>query len=288
MKSTLKVWTGLGVATALVGAGLAGCAGENGEGGESGADTAQTGEAGEGEGGEGEGGEGEGGEGEAGAGDGEGGIAVADAASDPVVFGSALAIVEAHAIAARDAYAIGKTNAAAEMFAHPVAEVLADIDPVFEQLGVADLKPAMISASQAALEPDNSATVEEAYETIIAALKEASTKAPKSDLSNGAVAAGIVSDQIDRAISMYQRAGTSEEYGPYLDGYGFYRTAANAFERDAGTIKTYNSGLHSDIKAALDLLGTAYPDAARPETLEIAQGKLLAASSKVKLGLPAS
>ncbi|MEO1623495.1 MAG: hypothetical protein AAFU53_21035, partial [Cyanobacteria bacterium J06632_3] len=121
MRSTLKVWTGLGVATALAGAGLAGCAGENGEGGEGGeggAESSLSGEAGEGEAGEGEGGEGE-----AGAGDGEGGVSAAEAAGDPVVYGAALAIVEAHAIAARDAYLAGKTDAAAEMFGHPVSEV---------------------------------------------------------------------------------------------------------------------------------------------------------------------
>ena len=53
MQSTLKVWTGLGLATALMGAGLAGCAGEAGEGeGGEGAQTAQAGDAGEGEAGE--------------------------------------------------------------------------------------------------------------------------------------------------------------------------------------------------------------------------------------------
>ena len=49
MKSNLKVWTGLGLATALVGAGLTGCAGESGENGEGG-ESAIAGEAGEGEG----------------------------------------------------------------------------------------------------------------------------------------------------------------------------------------------------------------------------------------------
>ncbi|MEM9086092.1 MAG: hypothetical protein AAGB23_09235 [Pseudomonadota bacterium] len=293
MKSNLKVWTGLGLATALVGAGLAGCAGESGEGGEGegGADTAIAGEAGEGEGGEGEGGEGEGGEGEGGegeGGEGEGGVAVSDASTDPVVYGSALAIVEAHAIAARDAYAAGETEAAAEMFGHPVSEVLADMDPVFEQLGVEDFKSEMNEASAAALEADNADGVEAAYQAILTALSAAAEKAPTSDLSQGAVAAGVVADQIDRATTMYSQAAGSDIYEPYLDGYGFYKAADSAFKRDGAAIATYNSGLHSDIEAALTLLAAAYPGAERPETLDAEQGKLLGASSKVNLGLPAA
>ncbi len=298
MKSNLKVWTGLGLATALVGAGLPGCAGEAGENGEGG-ESAVEGEAGEGEAGEGEGGEGpgEGGEGEGGetaggeggegeGGEGEGGVAVSSAATDPVIYGSALAIVEAHAIAARDAYALGKTEVAAEMFAHPVAEVLADMGPVFQTLGVDDFSSEMTSASAAALRADNADGVGAAFGAIETALKGAAAKAPSSDQSGGAVAAGVVADQIERAADMYAQAASGDAYAPYLDGYGFYKAAAASFARNGGAIETYNSGLHSDIKAALELLGTAYPGAERPDALNVAQGKLLGASSKVNLGIP--
>jgi len=320
MKSTIKVWTGLGVATALMGTGLSGCAGENGEGGE-GADTSIAGESGEvgegeggegpGEGGEGKGGEGEGGEGEGGeaasgeageaaagdageageggeGGEGEGGVSISDAGTDPVVYGSALAIVEAHAIAARDAYAAGKTDAAAEMFGHPVSEVLADMAPVFEKLGVADFTSTMNDASAAALKADNADAVNAAYQSIVTALEGAAAKAPSGDLSKGAVAAGVVADQIGRAATMYGKAASGDLYEPYLDGYGFYKAAFASFERNGAAIETYNSGLHSDVKAALDLLGTAYPSADRPAALDIAPGKLLGASSKVNFGLPAA
>ena len=304
MKSTIKVWTGLGVATALMGTGLSGCAGENGEGGEGGegADTSiagESGEVGEGEGGEGpgEGGENAGESGEAAGGDGgeggeggegEGGVSISDAGTDPVVYGSALAIVEAHAIAARDAYAVGKTDEAAEMFGHPVSEVLADMAPVFEKLGVDDFTSAMNAASAAALKADNADGVDAAYKSIAAALESAAAKAPSGDLSQGAVAAGVVADQIGRAATMYGQAASGDTYEPYLDGYGYYKAAAASFERNGGAIETYNSGLHSDIKAALELLGTAYPGADRPEALDIAPGKLLGASSKVNFGLPAA
>ncbi|MEM7687428.1 MAG: hypothetical protein AAF291_00270 [Pseudomonadota bacterium] len=298
MNSTLKVWTGLGLATALMGAGLTGCAGEGGENGEGG-ESAVAGDAGEGEGGtgpgegggegggeagSGEGGEGEGGEGEGG--EGEGGVATGSAGSDPVVYGSALAIVEAHALAARDAYAVGKTDAAAEMFAHPVSEVLADMAPVFTTLGVDDFTAQMSEASTAALKADNKEGVEKAYAAISAALQDAAEKAPKSELSAGAVAAGITADQIGRAASMYGEASSGTAYEPYLDGYGFYKAAAAKFKRNGAAIETYNSGLHSDIKAALDLLASAYPGAERPDTFDVQQGQLLGASSKVNLGLP--
>ncbi|MEO0420591.1 MAG: hypothetical protein AAF249_17170 [Pseudomonadota bacterium] len=298
MNSTLKVWTGLGLATALMGAGLSGCAGESGEGGEGGegAETSVAGEGGEDEGGEGlgEGGEGEGGEaaggegGEGEGGEGEEGISVSDAGTDPIVYGSALAIVEAHAIAARDAYNVGKTESAAEMFGHPVPEVLADMAPVFETLGVEDFSGAMNDASAAALKADNAVGVESAYQAILTALGDAAARAPASDLSAGAIAAGVTADQIERAADMYGKAASRDGYGLYLDGYGFYKAAQASFERNSGAIETYSSGLHSDIKAALDLLATAYPGAERPDALDVAQGKLLGASSKVNLGLPAA
>ncbi|MDY7098663.1 MAG: hypothetical protein SXU28_11045 [Pseudomonadota bacterium] len=296
MKSTMKVWTGLGVATALAGAGLAGCAGESGESGESGTEATEAGEAGEGESGEGESGEGEAGSGEAGegkggegeGGEGEGGVDVSDAATDPVVYGSALAIVEAHAIAARDAYAAGKTEEAAEMFGHPVSEVLSDMSPVFQQVGVEDFSASLNEASAAALKADNGVVVGQRYDAVVAALRAAEAKAPTGDASDGAIAAGVVADQIDRAVDMYSAAAGSDIYQPYLDGYGFYKAAASAFSRNGDAIKTYNSGLHADISAALGLLAQAYPSAERPAALEIDKAKLLGAASKVELGLPSA
>ncbi len=279
MNSTIKTWTTLGLASALIGAGLAGCAGEGGEGGEAAQEgSAAPGEMGAGEGGEGEGGEGEGGEG-------EGGVAFSEAATNPVVFGSALAIVEAHAIAARDAYAAGRTAAAAEMFAHPVSEVLADLQPTFEQLGVADLSPAMSDASSAALKPDNAAAVNASFDRIITALREASAKAPTSTASEGQVVAGVVADQIDRAVTMYAEAAKGDAYEPYLDGYGFYKAAAGAFERGSAAIKAEDEALHASIAQSLGLLAKAYPGALRPDQLGANQAALAGSSSKVMLAL---
>lgn len=263
MESKLKVWTGLGLATALAGAGLAGCSDNTEE-----PDAAVSGETGEGEGGGGEAGEG---------GEGEGGVDVASASSDPVEYGSALAVAEAHAIAARDAFAIGRTKEAAGMFGHPTAEVLAEMDPVFAERGVTDFKSLFTAASQTIRDGGSAAQVNERYDAIMGALNAAGAKAPADGTSAAMVSAGITADQIERAIAMYQQATQSDAYELYLDGYGFYKAAASAFEREESAIRSQDADLHQSITAALSLLADAYPSAERPETLDSNEGHLLAA-----------
>ena len=282
MNTTLRTWTQLGLGTMLAGGLLAGCGGE--AGGEAGAadagatpDAAAT--AGEGEGGaagEGAGGEGAGGEG-------EGGVAVGDAATDPIAYGIALAVTEAHVVAARDAYAAGKKDAAAEMFAHPVSEVLLDMDPVFTKLGVKDFKPLLTAASDAALDGKSTAEVGKAYDAIIAALRGAAARAPASDAGAAAVATGVIADQIERASAMYRSLPKNDSYEPYLDGYGFARVAASGFAANGAAIKAANPAAHARIAEALTLLGQAYPGAARPAKLPVEAGALSGASAKVML-----
>lgn len=282
MNSTLKLWTQLGLGTALAGGLLAACGGEaGGEGatGEAGAapDTAAT--AGEGEagaGGEGAGGEGAGGEG-------EGGVAVGDAATDPVAYGIALAVAEAHVVAARDAYAAGEKAAAAEMFAHPVSEVLLEMDPVFARRGVADFKPLFTAASDAALAGKPAAEVNKAYDAIIAALRGAASKAPASDASAAKVATAVIADQIERASAMYRQLPKNAAYEPYLDGYGFAAVAGSAFTSSGAAIKAANPDAHARITDALAVLGQAYPGAKRPAKLPVEPGALSGASAKVML-----
>lgn len=284
MNSTLKIWTQLGLGTALAGGLLAACGGEAGTGeagaGEAGIapDTAAT--AGEGEGGSGAG---ESGGGEAAGGEGEGGVAVADAATDPVAYGIALAVAEAHVVAARDAYGAGKKDAAAEMFAHPVSEVLVDMEPTFAKLGVADAKPLFSAASEAASAGKPAAEVGKAYDAIIASLRAAATKAPKSDASPAKVSTSVIADMIERSSTMYRQLSTNDAYEPYLDGYGFARVAATAFAANGAAILADNPAAHARITEALALLAKAYPGAARPATLPAKPGELSAASAKVML-----
>jgi hypothetical protein len=284
MNSTLKLWTQLGLGTALAGGLLAACGGEaGGEGatGEAGAATSAA-TAGEGEGGAGEG---EGGTAAAtpSGGEGEGGVAVADAAKDPVAYGIALAVAEAHVVAARDAYGAGQKQAAGEMFAHPVSEVLLDMDPAFTALGVKDIKPLFTAASDAALAGKPVAEVNKAYDAIIAALRAAAAKAPKSDASAAKVQAGVIADMIERASAMYRQLPKNAAYEPYLDGYGFARVAAIGFAAAGAGIKAENPALHTAMAESLALLAKAYPGAARPAKLPAEPGALSGASAKVML-----
>ena len=284
MNSTLKLWTQLGLGTALAGGLLAACGGEAGgegaaAGGEAGAAPSAAATAGEGEGGAG--GEGEGAVGAGG--EGEGGVATADAATDPVAYGIALAVAEAHVVAARDAYAAGKKDAAAEMFAHPVSEVLVDMDPAFTKLGVKDMKPLFTAASDAALAGKPAAEVNKAYDAIIAALRAAATKAPKSDASGAKVSGAVIADMVERASAMYRQLPGNDAYEPYLDGYGFARVAAGAFATSGAAIKAENADLHARIADAVVLLAKAYPGAARPAKLPAEPGALSGASAKVML-----
>ena len=267
MKTTLKLWTTLGLGTALAGGLIAGCADEVGKSAgtdaTAGADTVT--------------------EAPGAGGEGEGGVAVSEAASDPVAYGIALAVTEAHVLAARDAYAAGRKEAAAEMFAHPAAEVLVEMEPVFAKLGVADFKPLLAEASLAASEGRSLAEVDKAYGAIIAALRGAAAKAPKADKSQAQVAIGVVADQIERASAMYRTIARDDRYEPYLDGYGFARVAASRFAAEGAAIKAENPEAHARIAAALDMLAKAYPAAIRPARLAVEPGALSALSARVLL-----
>lgn len=287
MNSKLKLWTQLGLGTALAGGLLTACGGEaGGEGGE-GAGTAAVapGEGGEaaGEGG-GESGAGSAAAGaEAAGGEGEGGVAVADASTDPVAFGIALAVTEAHVIAAHDAFLAGKKDAAAEMFAHPAAEVLVEMDPVFATLGVKDFKQLLTDASTAVADGKSAGEVTKRYDAIIAALRSAAQKAPDSGASDAKIATGIITDQIERASAMYRISAKDDRYEPYLDGYGFSKVAEGTFAKSGVAIKADNPAVHARITEALSVLNQAYPTAARPAKLPLEPGALSAASSKVML-----
>ena len=287
MNFTPKRWTGLGLSAVL----LASCgdsdqaadtapADDTPQATADAADRPETtrpdefGEAGEGEGGAGEGGEG-----------GEGGIDIARAASDPVVFRAGLAVVEAHVLAARDAFAAGRVEAAAEMFAHPVSEVLVDMEPVLAQQGVEPFEELLIEASVQALDGATSEAVAGHAAAILEVLNAAAAKAPDNGASEGAIQARVAADQIERAIQQYQSAAGSEDYEPYLDGYGFYMTAAAIVERSGPLIEADNARAAAAIVGALDLLGAAYPGADRPARLDADQSALLAAGSRVLLAL---
>lgn len=281
MKITLKYWTGLGLGAAIAGGALAACS-DPGQGAVETellvTDTTlpeALSEAGEGEG---VGGEGESGEG-------EGGVAISQAATDPVVYLSALAITEAHIIAARDAHALGETDAAAEMFAHPVSEVLFDMQPVFEQLGVADFSDLLTDTSAAIFAGESPAQISDRADSIILALRVAAGKAPASTASDAQIAAGVAVDQIERAADMYRIALEADAYEPYLDGYGFFKAGEAVFLGSADAIATEDQATASAIMDAIAKLEDAYPTAIRPDVLDADLATLTVAASNAVLAV---
>jgi len=218
-------------------------------------------------------------------GEGEGGVDIAAAATDAVVFRSALAIAEAHVLAARDAYAAGRKEEAAGMFAHPVSEVLADMEGALKARGVEPFQELFIAASEGALNDEPAGKIAARTDAIIAALDKAAGAAPDDGRSPAAVAAGVVSDEIDRAVDMYRLAAASGDYGHYLDGYGFYKAAESAFARGRAAIEADKPDAAAKIRAALSTLGAAYPRAEAPGAFDADIAALSAASSRVMLSL---
>lgn len=275
----LKQWTSLGLGTVLMTGALAGCGEPAAPANEAGAEIAQpetpaevdpTAEANTlaTEGGEG-----------------EGGVTIDAAYTDPVVYKSALAIAAAHVLAARDAYTKGETTAAAEMYAHPVSEVLFDMEPVFAAQGVADFTDLFTDTSAAVFAGESQEQISARTDAILAALDKAAESAPATDMSDAMVSAHVASDQIDRASDMYRLSLDSDFYETYLDGYGFYQAAERAFTQAESDITAQNSDAAVSIRAALGLLAEAYPTALRPDPMDTDAAALAVAASEVQLAL---
>lgn len=219
------------------------------------------------------------------AGEGEGGVVVEDAATDPVVYGAALAVAEAHVIAARDAHAVGEIDAAGEMFAHPASEVLFDMEETFQQLGVEPFEGLFLDASAAVFNDASHEEIVARTDAIIATLRQAMTQAPDNGTSEARIAAGIAADQIDRAVDMYRIAQDNPAYGPYLDGYGFYIAGKTAFEEHEAMIDAELPEGAARIRDALSLLAQAYPSAAPQDSYPMNRAELNTASTLASLAV---
>lgn len=274
MSSALKRWTGLGLSAALVSGTLAACGNAAPVADET--ETAlsapvppiETPEPAAAE-----------------AGEGEGGVIFAQATTDPVIFLSILAITEAHIIAARDAHALGETDAAAEMFAHPVSEVLFESQSVFEQLGVRDFSDLLTETSAAILAGETPQQINVRADAIIRELRAAAEKAPSSDASTARIAAGVAVDQIERAADMYRIALEVDAYEPYLDGYGFFKAGEAVFLESAEAIAEEDQDAAAAIKDAIAKLEDAYPSAIRPDGLDADLATVTVAASNAVLAV---
>lgn len=224
---------------------------------------------------------GEGGEG----GGGEGGIDPALAEHDPVEFLVAMDVIAAHYAAGHDIYRQGDAQAAGEMFAHPIAEVYADLEEVLARLGVAAFRDSMERASTLALDQAPQGEVEQAVAAVRAALRAAEAHAPGIG-ATPKVQAVVIADMADRAALQYVLAlREPDQLEPYLDGYGLYRAAADRAARVAPELRAANLGATLDaIEAMLAALALAYPSAARP-TAPADSAPVLAAAERLRLAL---
>jgi hypothetical protein len=218
-------------------------------------------------------------------GEGEGGVAIEQAATDPVVFNIALAVTEAHILAARDAYADGETEAAAEMLAHPVSEVLFDMEPILEARGVMLFDGLLTDASMAASAGETPEQISVRTDAIIAALRGAALKAPDNGTAPADVKAHVIDDMIARAVAMYRSAAESGVYEPYLDGYGFHKVAETQFAAAKDEIAANNPEAAAAMSNAIAALAEAYPGAVPPDALMADISQLTVLASDVTLSV---
>lgn len=224
---------------------------------------------------------GEGGEG------GEGGVDAGRVASDPVAFLVALDVVAAHYAAGRDVYRAGEAQAAAEMFAHPIAEVYAEIESVLAARGVPPFRDAMERASALALDRAPAAEVDRAAAAVMAALLAAENKAPGAGATTDAQAKAVA-EMADRAAAQYAAAARDPgALEPYLDGYGLRRAAAARAERALPALDAAGRREEAvSMRALLASLAAAYPSATRPADAAAAAldaGGLQSQASRLKL-----
>ncbi|TCZ60835.1 hypothetical protein [Roseicella aquatilis] len=227
--------------------------------------------------------DGEGGEG------GEGGVEPGRAATQPVAYLAALDIMAAHVLAGRDAYAAGEPQAAAEMFAHAISEVHAEMEPVFAALGVAPFGETLERASTLALDRAPPPEVAAAVAGILDALRRAESRAPGRGATPGTQAAAIA-EMVDRAAQ--QRLAAARDPGalePYLDGYGLMLAARGRADRLLPALGPAWAERAAAIRAALDSLARAYPTPTPPPGAPaVSTGELLAQASSLRLRLDGS
>ena len=269
MKSTIKTWTTLGLAGALVGGTLVGCSGEQGAGeaGEGGSDanavSGEAGEAGAAHSASGEAGSGE--DGEAG----ETGASV-----DALALPQRLAFMAGHVEAGLALYRAGDAKAAAPHLMHPVSETHADERAGLDKLG---FDAGVFEAVSAALESGKPAADIEpqlkAAEANLAAMREKAGGDPAELIA-------FLMDTVTDEYSVAVKDGKVTDPGEYQDAFGF-----------AVIAKDLASGLDGDaatkVTGELDQLIAMFPEGgpippADPEPA----GKVSAMASRVTLSLP--
>lgn len=218
---------------------------------------------------------GEGGEG------GEVGIDPEEAAADPVKWGVALGVIDAHYRAGLKAYLANNKEAGAEMFAHGFSEVYAEMEPQFVERGGADLGAAMQKAIEVALASAEPGQVESAVGEVLRAIDALIAKDQPTDATRAKIAAELA----DRAALQYWKASHEQRLEPYLDGLGFSLAAQHRATPLLASLQTTDKEAADALRAVLTIAGDAYPAAERPSAFAIEAGKFLAAASRAKIAV---
>ena len=262
MKSSIKKWAGLGLATAFVGSTLVSCS----SGGEAGAEDSEVSQSGEmGEGGEG----GESGE----SGEGEGGEAGHNMATLPLP--KRLAFMSGHVQAGLALYRAGEAEMAAPHLLHPVSETHEAERKGLDKLGFE--APLFENVSKALEEGRPASEVEDQLKKAEANIAEVAEKA-------GGDPAEIIAYLMDTVVEEYTVAvtdGKVSDPGEYQDAFGFAIVAlARADKLDTASAEK--------AKKEINTLIALWPAAPIPPEDPTPVAQISAQTSKVKLALPIS
>lgn len=254
METKLKIWTGLGLATALAGTTLTGCSSN-----EETADSEETSEAAvAGEMGEGEGGEGEGGEGHE---------------IGTLSLPQRLAFMAGHVEAGLALYRAGQPEAAAPHLLHPVSETHAAERAGLEALG---FKAPLFEEVSTALEEGRPASEIEFQ------LRAAEENLRAVRAKAGGDKAGLIRFLMDTAVEEYTIAvkdGKVNDPAEYQDAWGFV-TIAHQIAADLEGDRA------QDVRKELDQLVAFWPDDAPiPPTDPTPVGQVSALASRISLAL---
>ncbi|QNL18027.1 hypothetical protein HXX25_00935 [Hyphobacterium sp. CCMP332] len=222
--------------------------------------------------GEGEG-EGESGEGSAG---GEFGIKADQAAQNPVTYLTALEVMRAHYLAGLAAYDADRRAVAAEMFTHPISEIYVDLEAALIELEAPLFGDELERAAAAPFDGSTDAEIRAAAAAVIAAIDAAEIHAPQTEYAEAAVEAQVLTNMIVRAALQYEFAMRSDApNGPYLDGYGFFKSAEVIATRHMDEIRELDSVVADALSEAMTSLAAAYPTVLAPEQASVDADELV-------------
>lgn len=222
-------------------------------------------------------------EGEAGEG-GEAGIDPATAATDPVAWNVAIAVMAAHVVAGDAALSAGKADAGREMFAHAYAEIYAEMEEPFKKRGVQGLGEALTKAMDLAGANPSPGALKKMVAALLEKLDQAAAKGPLGATSL-ATRAKTLAQMLDRAALQYQAASKSTAYEPYLDGYGFTMAAARIARATLPELEKTNPSAAKALGQALKTAQSAFPGAQKPAQPTVEIGKFLAQASSAVLSV---